>query len=65
MSYYIATLYNTTLKKDLQKKKVCSKRSAKQKKVVIVLDLNQRQYPQQFQGSAYSSVVLQRNTVKF
>jgi len=54
-------LCNKTLKKDLQKKKsvqqkfckakkVCSKRSAKQKKVVLVLDLNPRQYPEQLQG---------------
>jgi len=32
MSYYIAMLYNNTLKIGLQKKKVSSKSSAKQKK---------------------------------
>jgi len=56
MPYYIAILDNKTLKKDLQKKKVCSKSSAKQKSVqqlqngkknVLVLDLNPHQYPQQ------------------
>jgi len=75
MSYYIAILYNKTLKKDLQKKKVCSKSSAKQKKCAAKGLQNEKkkvnpcQYPQQLQGGACNStvypVVLQRNATQF
>jgi len=70
MSYYIAILYDKTLKKFLQKKKCAAKvLQSKKKKVVLVLDSNLCQYPQQLQGGActqlFCPVVLQRNATQF